>query len=126
MAILSFDRNQVRELYVHAAKSIKHTASLGVEDQGPALLLVKDDGIYLMSNGLPQSKPQPHDPAPFRNNRVVYAEDYGPGSDLQSIRASLGGDDFVEMIPLRDIDADWKSTRQFQIGITPMNLTVLG
>jgi hypothetical protein len=64
----------------------------------PALQFVKDQGIYLMSNGSPQFDAD--DP-----NRVIYAEGFDPsknefGEWWEGAREIVGGDDFVEPLPL--------------------------
>jgi hypothetical protein len=64
----------------------------GEEKKGkPGLWLVKDAGIYLMSNGSPAMK---------IDNNVTYAEGYGPDADYGDIRDAAGGDDFVIMLPV--------------------------
>jgi hypothetical protein len=52
--------------------------------------LVKDDGVYLLSNG----DRTEHDP--------VYAEGLGPDADYDLVRDAAGGDDFCEFVPV-----DW-------------------
>ena len=62
----------------------------------PGLWLVKDDGIYLMSNGHPGFRTDNGE-----RHYVVYAEGYDPRTDpevwLRS-RDAVGGDDFCESI----------------------------
>ena len=58
----------------------------------PALWLVKDEGIYLMSNGKGDDRPD-----------VVYAKGFNPKErDRMDVwddaRAAVGGDDFAELI----------------------------
>ena len=65
------------------------------------LHLVKDRGVYLMSNGSPRL------PGDAEYNFVAYAEGYNPSVDAfdewyDNARVYLGGDDFVE-----HIDVDW-------------------
>ena len=57
----------------------------------PSLWLVKDEGIYLMSNGKP-AMPAGHN--------VVYADGYGKNADYDAVREAAGGDDFVEGLPI--------------------------
>jgi hypothetical protein len=69
----------------------------------PAVILVHDDGVYLMSNGEPGD---PRDPAEageecFRRY-VAYAEGCDPVKDHHSYdtaNALVGGDDFGETLP---------------------------
>ena len=66
-------------------------------------MLVKDDGIYLMSNG------EPHLPCTDTVNKVIYARGYEALSATASmeermahddkIRNAVGGDDFAEFLP---------------------------
>lgn len=62
----------------------------------PCLEFVKDDGIYLMSNGIPGME---RDEA---YTHVVYAKGYDPrtGDVWDKCRAAVGGDDFVEYLEL--------------------------
>lgn len=82
--------------------------------QGPALLFVHDQGVYLMSNGIPRTTP----------NAVVYAEgcnpDVGEFDDWYLMsRELVGGDDFVEILPIVD---DWVKEcdlcETFEINVT--------
>lgn len=59
-------------------------------DIPPGLWLVKDDGIYLMSNAEPQGAP-----------KVVYAQGYDPhrGEVWDKCREVMGGDDMCEFVP---------------------------
>lgn len=64
----------------------------------PALHFVHDQGLYLMSNGRPS---QPKDDP----NRVIYAEGFNPEKEAfedwwEGARAIVGGDDFVEPLPI--------------------------
>ena len=67
------------------------------EHKRAGLLLVKDDGIYVMSNGSPRDVKGkgPH-------CHVVYAEGFNPrkGDVWDKCRAAVGGDDFVEFVPI--------------------------
>lgn len=127
---LIFKARDVARLIVHAVEAEKHTATWttllhegarreGVNlddvdfkewdrlvqvakdsdfDPEPALNFVHDQGIYLMSNG----KPQLADDDP---GRVIYAEGFDPSKESfddwwEGARAIVGGDDFVEPLPL--------------------------
>ncbi|GIF02006.1 DUF3085 domain-containing protein [Paractinoplanes rishiriensis] len=63
---------------------------------GPALWFVGDEGLYLMSNGRPG---QPH-PAGGDRLYVVYADGYHTSMSKHAIADKIGGDDFVEALPL--------------------------
>src|SRR5690242_16565015 len=55
MPVLHFPRATVDRLLAHTKAAPSHEASLGdPETQRPALWLVGDEGIYLMSNGSPR------------------------------------------------------------------------
>lgn len=97
MTILKFKKDDVRRVVEHAANAPSH--NMGWESdtpEGPAVVLVKDDGIYLMSNGKPADIVE--DPTRF----VAYARGYDPrdGDVWDKCRAAVGGDDFGETIPL--------------------------
>jgi len=112
--ILNFKLAAVAELIAHAASCTQHspifadladpTVKDGFKKPGdvdpktvPArLLLVKDTGVYLMSSGTPGI---PHK-AGGEGQHVVYAEGLGPDADYDTIRDAVGGDDFVEGLPL--------------------------
>lgn len=60
----------------------------------PARLdLVKDEGIYLMSNGSPRLLEEG-----AKRSKVVYGLGFGPDADYDTLVAAVGGDDFA--IPL--------------------------
>jgi len=105
MATLKFAAPAVLELLRHALAAPKHVSPYGEDDPGPGLFLVKDEGIYLMSNG---KSGLPGENAP---NKVVYAKGYEPltenrrdgsdawGEQYEKIRAAVGGNDFAEFLP---------------------------
>ena len=66
-------------------------------DPGPSLLFVHDQGLYLMSNGHPNLPDQ---------NRTVYADGFSPHTVpfeewWEAARDLVGGDDFVEALPVQ-------------------------
>ncbi len=65
----------------------------------PSILVVKDDGVYLMSNG----KPMQVDPAHGTRSVVAYAKGLDPSAGYDVIRAAVGGDDFAERIQVAAI-----------------------
>jgi Protein of unknown function (DUF3085) len=91
---------------------------------GPGLWLVGDQGVYLMPN------------TAARTTTIVYARECDPtrldfDTWWANKRASFGGDDGVDFIPLADIDsiaADIVNTktkcRYLQITITPNKFTI--
>ena len=97
MTTLKFKKDELRRVVEHSANAPSH--NMGWESdtpEGPAIILVKDDGIYLMSNGEPADIVK--DPTRF----VAYARGYDPrdGDVWEKCRAAVGGDDFAETIPL--------------------------
>ena len=111
---LAFDPDGVEALITHAAAATRRkmsvaglpesfdNASFAGDEVPPALLLVKDDGIFLMSNGRP---PLP-DPSTPDRALVTYAEGYDPHTDSDvwsRSREALGGDAGVEAISLDDM-----------------------
>lgn len=125
MAKLVFEVAKVRELYEHAKGCTEHTPTFdmlfekkhlkdgvkafangeyaGQDEYDPAkipghLKLVKDQGAYLMSSG------RPHLMGSETRNKVVYAAGFGPDADWDRVQDALGGDDFVQAIPLEWLD----------------------
>jgi len=108
-AMLIFDAADVRRVAEHAIGSPRHQDHLvAYSDDGepitepgaPALLLVHDDGVYLMSNGLPR------DLVAGTGERgrsfAAYARGCDPARDpgwWDASRALVGGDDFAETLP---------------------------
>lgn len=131
MTILTFPAVEVRKLLDHAKAATGHKLTIGErlqvygEPKGwdvqpdeekhgkPGLWLVKDEGIYLMSNGTPAlltKAGSPNGRNEIEVNAVVYAEGYDPtkqdrGEVWDAARAAVGGDDFVEMLPVGMIEA---------------------
>lgn len=99
MSSLTFPIAAIVALAEHAKAATNHSAGYGEEPSGPAIIIVGDRGIYMMSNGMPgiprtDGKEGQH---------VVYADqcdpDKNPGwYDLK--RATFGGDDGVEFLPI--------------------------
>ena len=114
--ILIFDLDGVRRLWEHAKACLTHWAAenqvtvqdflkpgealpeIGVAEADqidlgavpPGLVIVHDEGVYLMSNGRPEL-PQ--------GQNVVYAEGFGPRDDDTPFCSIVGGDDFGECLP---------------------------
>jgi len=90
----------------HAIAAREHkpsfTNSLDGTTPTPALWFVGDEGLYLMSNGLPG---QPH---PDGGDRllVVYADGYHTAMSKHAIADEIGGDDFCEPLPLLNLQPD--------------------
>jgi hypothetical protein len=102
MAKVHFDKSMVIRLIEHAKLAPKHQAPFGSKDPAvPALILVGDDGIYLLSNGqYPGEKP------PYL---AAYARECNPKTmDFDTWWAAkqeiFGGDDGAEHVPLADVE----------------------
>lgn len=125
MTRLTFDKVAVRLLVEHAIAAPKHGMGYGHEGPtAPCLILVKDDGIYLMSNG------EPCLPGQDSVNHAVYAKGYNPKTDgdvWDKCRDAVGGDDFAEYMPVDQfaiVMSDRNATDHFQIGVTATKLDV--
>ena len=125
MTWLAFDVEALRPLYEHAAAAPHREPTYGqrIEAAGgdwdradaltqeekdaackPGLTLVKDDGIYLMSNGSPAlmdpiNRRSPNGKHLMEVRQVVYAKGYDPRVDpgvWELSRRAVGGDDFAD------------------------------
>ena len=112
--LLKFNIEAVRKQFEHAKQSNQHKPTYGEQFEAfgddvfgmdydeivkklnednkikPALWLVKDQGIYIMSNGDAPDRPD-----------VVYAQGYDPNTDgdvWDKCRDAMGGDDCCELI----------------------------
>lgn len=89
MAKLKFDREQLAALLAK------------LPDDSAKIILVKDQGIYLMSQNEPRPANAPEVVGGGFHHTVVYAKDYDPkdGEKVwEKCRAAVGGDDFVETV----------------------------
>ncbi len=132
MPNLKFAAEQVDVLIEHARTCVKHRAPYGAGTGVASLLLAKDDGIYLMSNGEP-----PLSGDRFGQkwpNAVVYAESYKAPSlmptlalnaqQYERIRGAVGGDDFCDPIPLKDLPPRPRKAKYLVIAFTARTLNV--
>jgi hypothetical protein len=100
MIELRFPLRDVLAVADHAIAAPHHKPSLLDSENGttpaPALWFVGDDGLYLMSNGLPG---QPH---PDGGDRLllVCADGYHTAMSKHDVADEIGGDDFCEPLPL--------------------------
>jgi hypothetical protein len=109
---LVFKGSEVRRLLDDSAKAKERTVPyVGVvKNQGPGLILVKDDGIYLLSNAKSEEGK-----APLQTGLIAYAKGYEApsrlrtegasdddawGAQYEKIRDAVGGDDFAEAVNL--------------------------
>lgn len=98
---LAFDYDDVMALIEHARGCSAWSAGYEGEASGPGLLLVGDNGVYLMSNGQPGLMRRDG-----KGHKVVYAVGLDPEKDAdewwERKRATFGGDDGVEHLPWAD------------------------
>ncbi len=110
-AVLRFDKAMVWRLVDHAQNSNEHFKSFRQRTARPAIWLVADVGIYLISNGKPALLDTGLLAKEEKDERalrlVAYADGCGPFDDVDDWmplqEAISGGDDFVETLPLRDV-----------------------
>ncbi|WP_168222594.1 DUF3085 domain-containing protein [Micromonospora sp. HM134] len=97
---LHFDLAKTLRLAEHAVAADEHVASFTEHENHircpGALEWVHDDGVYLMSNGLPRLRAQ------SGANLTVHAEGWDPCVDDHRSDPDLGGDDFVEHLHLTE------------------------
>ncbi len=128
MAKLTFDYAEAKALYEHAKAAPEHRpsydeqyAAVGdkcfdmeydeivkvIKEKGllkPALHLAKDQGIYLMSNGVPNMTMTEKAPngKEVETGKVIYARGYDPTKrdrgEVFDKAQKVSGDDFVQLI----------------------------
>lgn len=110
-----FKAEEVRPLAEHAAAAEQHRAA-HMADPVPGLLWVRDDGVYLMSTGLPALGVTDG----LGRSQVAYALDMAPDDEgsWEVARAAVGGGDFVEVIPLDEIQTTLQTGAEYLIIIT--------
>jgi hypothetical protein len=100
--MLRFKMSDLKPIVEHAEKSPFHKPIYGQKGVAPAgLWLVKDHGVYLMSNGDPSQKNPAKETDPKETDLLVcYAEGHDPrkGDTWDADRQECGGDDFGEFI----------------------------
>jgi Protein of unknown function (DUF3085) len=128
MAKFIFDGTAVRELLTHAKAAPKTTSPYNLtDDPGPGLFFVKDEGVYLMSNG------EPPLPGAESRNKVVYARGYEALAQTASlddrmerydkVRDAAGGDDFAEFLPAKSLEK-LEQGGLLEINLTPSKLRI--
>lgn len=97
---LWFPLRQVAVIAEHAMAATEHSWPDYDSDKPdpvpPALVWAKDQGTYLLSNGVPRLLADPD--APEGSSKVVYAVGYERYFDFSY--TAVGGDDFAEYISL--------------------------
>ncbi|MEU4418667.1 DUF3085 domain-containing protein [Nocardia salmonicida] len=99
---LRFPLSQVSTITEHAMAATEHSWPTWDDDKPnpvpPALVWAKDQGTYLLSNGVPRLLADPA--KPDGSSQVVYALGYD--SYFNFTDTAVGGDDFAEYISLTD------------------------
>lgn len=93
-----------------------------------ALWLVKDHGVYLMSNGLPRLLLDQNNKDRYAKNRVAYANGFDPDKnvDWYDRLGMLNGDDFSAALPVAHFaKACDPETRSIFLNVTRKYITVL-
>jgi hypothetical protein len=102
MGVLRFSPDDVKKVWEHA-KACKHWRKVwGEERHEPYLTLVHDQGVYLMSPGIPHLER----PGAPERSWVAYARGCSPAdNDWYSTSQDLvGGDDFAEELSIDVFD----------------------
>jgi hypothetical protein len=95
--VLEFDGPEVAKLIDLTARAKAHSPAWGEREAKPCLVVVKDDGVYLISN-----KIYPKGVTPASSGEVVYARGFNPKVDTNVWDRShdISGDDFAEYIEI--------------------------
>lgn len=126
MALLTFYTAPVKRIVAHAKASPKHEMGWTDHLPQPAVTLAGDNGVYLMSNGLPRDQLRKDKPG----NYVAFAKGINPNIDpgwWEAKRAAYGGDDGADCLLIVDelqllIDRDEEEIR---LEITEDHIAVL-
>ncbi len=126
MAILSFPAAPLRRLIDHARAAPEHSMGWSDATPQPALFLVGDDGVYLMSNGTPRDLREDGRSGAY----VVHALGLNPKTDpgwWEAKRASFGGDDGAETLLIVDaVDLELRRGEAFvRFEITPDSIALV-
>lgn len=105
---MKFARDDVRRLVAHATAATEWSEVYGEGGDAPGLILVHDDGVYLMSNGKPGDMVRRvgrKGGKPTEMHFVAYAAGTDPTQGAfedwyELSRALVGGDDFGISFPI--------------------------
>lgn len=113
--MFTFECKTVLPLLEHSKRAKKHRSLYGqAGTEVPGLWLVKDEGVYVMSNADPGLK-KPDG----KRHQVVYALGFGP-------EVHLGGDDFVELIRAEWLKESLKQFTTISILLTETQIEIRG
>lgn len=93
MKTLIFDLAEVSANLRHSMACTQWKQTYGETTQRVGLWWVKDEGTYLMSNGIGEDTRPP----------VAYARGLGADADWDTVQEYCGGDDFAQFIDIGDI-----------------------
>lgn len=130
MSKLIFNAVDVRRVVEHSIGSPAQLKTYARIPEVPSVLLVHDDGVYLMSNGTPRDllDKNAEDKLGARSY-VAYAQGCNPKKDPRWWDRScelVGGDDFAELLPASDLHAMIvKGAKTIAIDLTADSMTVI-
>lgn len=129
MGTCIFKTADIRRCVKHALSSAKW--EMGYEEgktpPAPALLFVHDQGVYVMSNGLPRDVKDRADKE--SGSYVAYADGCNPAIGTFAewygrSRELVGGDDFVEVLKLSPFwSAACTEFEELHIEVTPLTIS---
>ncbi len=100
MGTCVFNTTELKRCVQHALNASQHEMPFAEDETPtPALLFVHDDGVYLMSNGIPRDFADDTESRSY----VVHAATTKPNVDedwWHNAADLVGGDDFVEILPV--------------------------
>ena len=123
MGLCVFNAAQLRRCVEHALAAKRFRMPFAEhEPPRPALLFVHDQGVYLMSNGVPADFIAGKVPTAY----AVYAHGCNPNTDddwWEYGRTLVGGDDFGEILP---VNSNWLAScdeyKEFHINVSPTEI----
>ncbi len=123
--MLRFNMSEVKPLLEHTEQSTSHIALIEGVQPKPMLWLIKDEGVYLMSNGEP-NLPDPSQSENPDRSLVAYAIGHDPRKEntWQVDRRECGGTDFgIELCDATDVRKALDSGHKF-LNVDVSKLTV--
>lgn len=123
MSICVFKTKELKRCITHALNSTQWR--MGFADSAvpwPGLFVVHDQGVYLMSNGEPGDALKDE-----LGVYVAYAAGCDPDNDAnwwEVSRALVGGDDFAEVIPIKENwEKECDNFEEFHVRVTPNEIS---
>ncbi len=111
---MRFTIDGVRKLVAHCSQCSTYRRFYS-EDSGPAIWLAGDQGVYLVSNGMPGLPLIQEGRPPLAGQQfVVYAEGISPSDPGWWSQKSIhfGGEEGVDAIPLSEVQALLKAANE--------------